>query len=577
MVLGIYDLSGIQRYIFSTSKLREQVGGSKILHNILYKELPKVLNLNTVQSNTSADAWEKSDTIILNSLENQIVYIGGGNAVVLFKCLDSARQVTRALQKKTLELTGGDITLCYAYLDLDEDECKCEGKLKKYSELYSILMKRLIRFKNSASPIKTAYGFGFDVYDPITFKPLILQKNPTETKSEGKMIVDTLSRLERLKSYQEKNDERSKEFSFTDQFEDFRTFEHKSYVAVVHIDGDSMGGQIESATRTFSSDLGEAMIQMKNLSVQIDDLYRETFYETIKKQFGSTDESVKTAESSEKFDENSMGKIPFRPIILDGDDITFIISAEKAFQFVESFMLNLRKMSQSKERFALFHEYKFKVSASAGIAFVHVKYPFDEAYSIAEELCSFSKKLKRNNPELANTSSMDFHIVRGSGKQTVKEYREENYIKGDCVLNRRPYLYLEQAETATGDATAVRSQVCSQVCSQDLISMKEKYKIHDYKIFKDLSERMNSFWNLDDRGIARNKVKLLRDAYGEGEAYAKRVLESIHTAYSKDRLGVAEAYMENEEGLSEKDKEKKKIATLFDAIDVLDFGGELEV
>ena len=32
MFLTIYDISGIQKFIFATGKLKEQVGGSNIVH-----------------------------------------------------------------------------------------------------------------------------------------------------------------------------------------------------------------------------------------------------------------------------------------------------------------------------------------------------------------------------------------------------------------------------------------------------------------------------------------------------------------------------------------------------------------
>ena len=41
--IAIYDISGIQSFIFSTNKLREMVGGSKIVHKILFELLPKKL------------------------------------------------------------------------------------------------------------------------------------------------------------------------------------------------------------------------------------------------------------------------------------------------------------------------------------------------------------------------------------------------------------------------------------------------------------------------------------------------------------------------------------------------------
>ncbi len=50
MILTLYYISGIQKYIFSSSKLREQVGGSNIVHQILYECLPKIFGSLTPSS-----------------------------------------------------------------------------------------------------------------------------------------------------------------------------------------------------------------------------------------------------------------------------------------------------------------------------------------------------------------------------------------------------------------------------------------------------------------------------------------------------------------------------------------------
>ena len=52
--IAIYDISGIQSFIFSTNKLREMVGGSKIVHKILFELLPQKLGYGN-------NNWEDED------------------------------------------------------------------------------------------------------------------------------------------------------------------------------------------------------------------------------------------------------------------------------------------------------------------------------------------------------------------------------------------------------------------------------------------------------------------------------------------------------------------------------------
>ena len=57
MYLVMYDISGIQKFIFATGKLKEQMGGSNIIHKIMYECLPKVLGREVKEY----DAWKDKD------------------------------------------------------------------------------------------------------------------------------------------------------------------------------------------------------------------------------------------------------------------------------------------------------------------------------------------------------------------------------------------------------------------------------------------------------------------------------------------------------------------------------------
>lgn len=546
MVLAIYDLSGIQKYIFSTSKLKEQVGGSRILHNIMYRELPKVLG-------EEPEAWKTREQLTLLDKNGVIVYIGGGNAVVLYKDQKEASRATRALQKRALQLTSGEITICYSYMPIE----KTEGK-GAYRELYARLMKRLIAFKQESSPIRPASGFGFNVQDSLTFDSITYQGKKGE-----KIVVDSAYRYQRNKAF----DEYSKEVQshavksrFAKQFEDFRQPNKKSYVAVVHIDGDSVGNQIDHATSQFDEDLTKAMLQMRNLSMEIDELYRQTIEDTIEEYYVKSSSTADGAEA-----------LPIRPIIADGDDITFMIEASHAIPFVSKFVERLNQKICDEASFPVLTKYQFKVSISAGIVYVHDKYPFDQAYELAEELCSQAKKVKRANEHTGHLSSFDFHVVRGSGKYTIKEFRKRFYEGGDYQLHKRPNLF-----DVIGDKGLVTDEARTLYC------------FRFYSGFRELLRKMNEFWNDENTdGIARNKLKALRDAYREGTDAAQSLLDFVRTRYQGDSLGVDRAFEiyespESSEasgtsetsGTSESSGTKTiHCATLFDAIDIIDMGG----
>ena len=125
--------------------------------------------------------------------------------------------------------------------------------------------------------------------------------------------------------------------------------------------------------------------------------------------------------------------LPMRPILLDGDDFTFICTADLAIPIAAGFMEQLSLLQKEKTK---------KITACAGIAFVHSHFPFYEAYKIAEESCSRAKKKwysESGNPE---AGYLDFEVIKES---------QIGAFRGNEEWQARPYAVGGQIqETAPG-------------------------------------------------------------------------------------------------------------------------------
>lgn len=501
MYLAIYDISGIQRYIFSTGKLREQVGASRIVHNILYHDLPTVLGEEPYR-------WEEKRLLNFEGKKHHIVYIGGGNAVVLYEDKKYMEDRTRLLQKKVIEMTENKLRLCYAGIDIGT------GADKNYGKVYSDLMKEMSSSKNLPSPIQLVSGFAIGEHDSITKESLVLM--PSAAK-DSKVLekYGPISRVQKERVFRQPDNEQEQDKkAYSVDFESFRKKDRKSFVAVIHIDGDTMGQQIQAAVEKFSEvkNFEESMLEIRTLSKEIDSLYKAALDSAIKDLYGSSQSE----------------KIPFRPLITDGDDITLVMEAERAFDFVESFMENLIKC---RSNFQKMREYDFKVSASAGIVFVHDKFPFYAAYEIAEQLCKSAKSVKKNDEQKKHISTMDFHIIHSGMRSNLEEYRKENYLKkrGKDVfeLQLRPYFFED------GEGSNL------------------------YKSFRELRKTVKN--RTKSEMIARSKLKGLRNAYAEGVDAAER----YHTfILSRDPGGIS--------GKSEENAFENHRARFFDVLDAMD-------
>ena len=510
MLLTIYDISGIQKFIFATGKLKEQVGGSNIVHKIMYETLPSLLNDGGVVDKDWVDADYNPFDFSKKKIKGNVVYIGGGNAMAAFEDEATMVKVTREMQKEVYKLTAGNIRLCYASAEVTDEN-------QKYGEVYQTLMTNMAVFKQTHSAVSSVSGFAINALDVNTGEPLIRCKNgevraaslksKRNNAEDGKLLI-----MEGL--------------DFTKHFEKHRNPDNKSFVAVAHIDGNSMGKSIqkfiESLDRDPSSNIKSSLCQMKQLSLEIDKLYKEALNKTVAEVYEGQDKEV-----------------AFRPVIRDGDDITFIIEAKKAFKFVKTYMNKLSEEIKLEEEYPIMTGSGMEVSAGAGITFVHDKFPFDVAYDYAEQLCKSAKtKLKELSGEdkiSESTSCFDFQVIRSGMGDNIAEFREKRYRFRDNKedgkifrLETRPYFFID------GNAK------------------------NSYSKFEELFAYVGE--SGDKKRLARNKLKMLRNAYSEGVQAANDCYALIK---SRDKGGVVG---DERTAFSEDD-----IAEFFDVLDVMDF------
>jgi len=145
-VVTILDTTGIQSYIFTSNRLRENIGASYLVkeatNNWVKDHLEKL----------GVPKHRQSDPITSSGLIAELVYAGGGNAILLFKSLENARQFTHHLSKQILEQAPG-INLVATHKEFDWGE-------SLYRVVQGLIDNELEKEKRARIPSVPLLGLG---------------------------------------------------------------------------------------------------------------------------------------------------------------------------------------------------------------------------------------------------------------------------------------------------------------------------------------------------------------------------------------------------------------------------------
>lgn len=199
-----------------------------------------------------------------------------------------------------------------------------------------------------------------------------------------------------------------------------------SWLSLVHIDGNGMGKHILALAAKYTNDK-ERSNAIKNFAKKFsdctEDAFKVSFSETFEMEFLKTENGIKKLIDSKK-------EIPFRPLILGGDDVTVILRSDYALHFVQTFLKKFEEFTEKsfkgefivKENGAI----QDKFTACAGIAFVKAKFPFHYTTHLAEELCSEAKEASERKK-----SALLFHKVSDS---FISDYKE--LVDRELTINK---------------------------------------------------------------------------------------------------------------------------------------------
>lgn len=414
----LLDTVSIQDYIFQSNQLKENIGASFLVKGI-YKTCLKNAIESVTKKEVDLDLWKKEPDVIRINTDTErfeVGFIGGGNALLLFRRDDHAEQFIKTWTTNLLRYAPGITTAVafhnkFAYNDEHFYDSKKE------------LFRQLRKNKGMYIPDTLIPAHGITVecrHSGLSANIVIC--NPE--KEFEYISASTYAKIEAVKEEQKKIRDQyldilGNDFEFTDDIGNLgQKGGEDSHIAIVHIDGNDMGSRFKKT---------QSLAEIRKLSVSVENA-TQTAFRCLLKHIKENKQKFQNAKEFNLF--KTDGTLPIRSIVLGGDDVTFVCDGRLGLYFAKTFIeaFQDQKVNGKKD-----------LTACAGVAIIKTKYPFSRGYKLAEELCKNAKDVRHEREKGNGGSYLDFHLATGGFTGTLGDIRKKQFQVAQGSLLYRPY------------------------------------------------------------------------------------------------------------------------------------------
>jgi len=454
--LVLIETSGNQNYIFSTNRLRENMGASELTYQAGTKWiLAAVADPNDA---TSLEVWQDSKRlrkllrnpqinppIELQSKPAEILTAASGKALLLTKDRETAQSIIRRVTQRALEKAPGlDIMGVYEEIEDWNQPNSLANAIKKIHKTFEKVRSRRPSPENRflRLPIVASCavsGLPASEIDTLGKDPKPISQVSATKRNKAEDAKTRLTNLDqRLRAQVDQ--------LLNPDAEDQE--EKRSWLAVVHADGNGLG----QIFINFEDYLGEDksnrnyINQYREFSLSLDECTEAAFQAALNV-------------FPEEPDPKTGMVIPVVPLVLGGDDLTVVCDGHYALEFTRVFLQKFEQQTQTKPVISDVAKTAFgvgRLSACAGVAIVKRHFPFSVAYDLAEELIKSAKDVKRKVTKQGDPktpfpcSAIDFYILYDTSGVDLSEIRRKLKPEPKTQLYNRPYVVSEDLSHADG-------------------------------------------------------------------------------------------------------------------------------
>ena len=497
----MFDTRGIQRYIYSGNKLRTNIGASYIVDRIFIDVLiDGVLKDMFPAENfpTGNDAWTPANDELTPWEEMTsccVAYVGGGNALLLFDSDGEDRRievVEKFTRKLLAERPGLKVGAALGQVELVDGKIDQTDLYRQLKENQSNIFPAVNVPYSGLTVSCEVNGESANFYGSIGAGDVKFYSQEVAVKSAAADYAndDLRTRFDeifRLKKFPE----RMIDYRFPFDVDKLGQKDGENYFAIVHVDGNNMGVKFRGCN---------SLTARRKLSREIRRKTEGAFADLLAKiirmkNSGGFDDMLKL---DQKF-------LPIRPLIIGGDDVTFLCPANMAILFTKTLMEKLFADTPADASEHLTLEISRHMDSCAGIAILPTKYPFFRGYELAEQLCDSAKAAMRKlaNDDLRGSSWLDFAILHGEQAPTLEQIRTQEYRGALGNLHFGPY----------------------RLCNDDAPYKRDRQ--HNLENLLSCTTQFLEGSKKNPPTMANNKIKELRGVLQRGEDDARKFLRQL--------------------------------------------------
>ncbi|MBQ2821084.1 MAG: hypothetical protein IJF17_05800 [Thermoguttaceae bacterium] len=446
----VYDVRGIQKYIFAVPKLKGIIGGSLIVEEFDHQEAPQA---------AKKYGWE-------------CIFTGGGRGLFSKNdggnIADLRKELTETAHSHGLDIRFGECEEMnsipeavdlYPFVPPMEPgkiyPCALSGlwPVREKGAVHELIKERMEKARRqdlnqkSATPIKK-------VLEELNeeFEELLKETCGSNMKMDFFRNV----------SPEEEQDQQEREEAIAAA----RALGNRNRWAVVCMDGNDMGRQIAHMVKEFAGE-GEELQEsrekwFKAFSSSLAECTNGAFTAALKETVRLwMEENREELESS--YAANGCLILPFRPLILGGDDVTLLCHSGWAMEFVKQMSTAFTQYSEklANEKKSVLGDYELwpatgnRLTISAGVLFCKTTYPLASAIEYTESLLASAKSGFRADPSRKKPSQpgVDWETVTetlvdspAERRQREMWFRDGELGNQEIRLTDKPYSLEELVE-----------------------------------------------------------------------------------------------------------------------------------